>query len=217
MILFAPNFTETALELVSSEGGKVTQATKLDSANQELAHRFPKFLPDGKHFLFTVRTKQTDTTGVYIGQLDSNEKKLLFAPYNYNAEYTLSGYLLWDRERNLVARAFDLQRLQLTGEAFAVAERIGYDGAYYSFSVSKNDVLCYSNVDIVNTQLGWFDRAGKETAFVGEPTPYLEPWFSPDEKKMALGRIDLATGLSDIWIVEFARHHLRKRRSKNEI
>ena len=53
----------------SASGGTVTRVTKLDVSRQEGSHRNPEFLPDGKHFLFTVRSGQAEQTGVYAGSL----------------------------------------------------------------------------------------------------------------------------------------------------
>jgi hypothetical protein len=35
----------------------------------ENSHRWPHFLPDGRHFLFTIRSSIKDNTGLYIGSL----------------------------------------------------------------------------------------------------------------------------------------------------
>src|SRR5262249_9739071 len=50
VILYAPDFN-TALMRVSAQGGSPQPATKLDLA-RHTTHRWPWFLPDGKHFLY---------------------------------------------------------------------------------------------------------------------------------------------------------------------
>ena len=67
----------TGILRVSSSGGMVTPVTQLDTSRQEQSHRFPQFLPDGRHFLFMVRSSVADQNGVYAGSLDGKTKKLL--------------------------------------------------------------------------------------------------------------------------------------------
>jgi hypothetical protein len=47
----------------------VTPVTELDASRQEGSHRFPQFLPDGRHFLFMVRSNLADQAGAYAGSL----------------------------------------------------------------------------------------------------------------------------------------------------
>jgi hypothetical protein len=54
VIVFAPG-PQQGLLRVSSDGGPAEPATKLDVAGGENSHRWPSFLPDGKHFLFWAR------------------------------------------------------------------------------------------------------------------------------------------------------------------
>ena len=207
VILFAPNFTGSTLNTVSSEGGPVAQAT--DLTDTQTSHRFPWFLPDGKHFLYVTRTKEGGQSGVYISELGSKQSKFLL-PYVYNIQYVPQGFLVFLREKNLVARPFDLKKLQFTGEALSIGDKIGFDGASYSFSVSNNNVLSYSNVDLVNTKLVWFDRSGKEIGSVGDAGAYIEPWFSPDEKQVVISRTDTATGHTDVWTVDLLRQNFTR-------
>ena len=55
VIVFAPNL-EDALYRVSTSGGGVTSVTALDRSGQEHSHRWPHFLPDGRHFIYFVRS-----------------------------------------------------------------------------------------------------------------------------------------------------------------
>src|SRR5262249_12994651 len=51
VIVFAPN-PNGPLHKVRDNGGQSTPVTKVDIANGETSHRWPQFLPDGKHFLY---------------------------------------------------------------------------------------------------------------------------------------------------------------------
>jgi predicted Ser/Thr protein kinase len=66
----------TAIFRVAESGGMVTPATELDAGRQEGSHRFPQFLPDGVHFLYSARSSLADQT-VYVGSLRGGIKKRL--------------------------------------------------------------------------------------------------------------------------------------------
>ena len=54
-IAYAPS-TVSGIFLIPDKGGTPNQITFLDSLKNERTHRWPYFLPDGKHILFTVGT-----------------------------------------------------------------------------------------------------------------------------------------------------------------
>src|SRR6185295_2865544 len=72
VIVFSPGFQD-GLYRVPAAGGRPTPVTRLDPARQELSHRWPEFLPDGRHFLYLVRSTQRDQTGAYVGSIDSTD------------------------------------------------------------------------------------------------------------------------------------------------
>jgi hypothetical protein len=211
-ILFGPGFT-LPLYKVSAAGGTVEPATTLDGARGINSHRWPSFLPDGRHFLYFARSTQKDAEGIYVASLDSKEQRLLLAT-NLLAAYVPStqgngtGRLLFMRERTLVSQPFDARKLQLSGEQAAVAENIltypgeGGPTAYATFSVSANGHLSYVTGDAAQDQMGWFDRAGNSLGQFGPLGHYYEPWPSPDGKRIAAGRAD---GGGDIWLFDVAR------------
>jgi Tol biopolymer transport system component len=74
------------IQQVAAGGGIATPATTLDAAH-ESQHLFPWFLPDGRHFLFTVQAQlaSTDVT-LRVGALDSQEVKTI-GPASFNSVY----------------------------------------------------------------------------------------------------------------------------------
>ena len=59
---------------VSASGGKVTPATTLDKARSEGTHRWPWFLPDGRHFLYYAAGSTGSEPGeIFVGELDSGQ------------------------------------------------------------------------------------------------------------------------------------------------
>src|ERR1051326_8288133 len=105
------------------------------------------------------------------------------------AIYVEPGYLLYSRQRTLMAQQFDLRRLELAGEATAVAENIRTNDAItrWAFSASDNGVLIFRSGEAnrMTTRLTWFDRAGNSTQALGEPGFYNHPQLSHDATRVA--------------------------------
>jgi eukaryotic-like serine/threonine-protein kinase len=205
VIIFAPD-VRTGLSRVSVAGGEPSPVTTLDSSRQENTHRFPQFLPDGRHFLYFARSPQPENSAIYVSSLDQPQAKRIIST-DTNVAYAPPGYLLFQREGMLMAQAFDVGSLALTGAPFRVAEQVGYrrtnSEAY--FSVSETGVLVYQSGGTAKTQLVWIDRSGKQLGAPGPPGDYGFPALSPDEKRVAIGRDDPQTGAFNVWLVDLAR------------
>ncbi|MHC4173217.1 MAG: protein kinase domain-containing protein [Planctomycetota bacterium] len=204
-IVFAPAFAGP-LHRVSAAGGEATPVTTLDQSRQETAHRYPYFLPDGRHFLYLAGSPQQEESGIYIGSVDSKESKFLLRA-DSNVVYAPPDFLLFGREQTLMAQPFDVKKLQITAEPFPIVEQVGRWTfiSFMTFSVSENGVLSYRSGGIANSRLVWFDRAGKKLGEVGEPGEYSNPALSPDERRLAVCVFDRQSMKRDIWIGDLTR------------
>ena len=101
----------------SAAGGPATPLRELNSSRGELRQVWPHFLPDGKHYLYGARSSDAEKTGIYLGTVGTEESRLLIRGES-NIVYSPPGYLLFVRDGTLVAQAFDLGTLQLSGGAF---------------------------------------------------------------------------------------------------
>ena len=208
VIVFSPGFG-TALFRVSSSGGKSVPLTTIDQAGGEAANIYPWFLPDGRHVLYLAVNTDRAKQGIRIADLDSTERRRIL-PSISNAAYAPPGFLVFARERTLMAMPFDAATAQATGEAFPIAENAdNYFSSSNSralFSVSSNGVLVYTTGGLVGgIQLIWFDRSGKQVGTVGPPGQVNWPSISPDEKTVAVTRDDPQNGASDVWLYDLAR------------
>jgi Tol biopolymer transport system component len=198
----------SGLYRVPATGGTPIQLTTVDASRNEIEHIWPYFLPDGRHFLFLARNVQPENSGIYVGTTDSKETTRLLQAHSSMA-YASPGYLLFVRESTLMAQGFDADTLQLKGDAFPVAEHIVRNpiSGRAMFSVSENGVLVFrAGAGIINNQLVWFGRSGKQLSVLTPPGSYNAPALSPDEKKVAVSRLDLQTGTpSDIWLIDLER------------
>jgi serine/threonine protein kinase len=201
VILFAG---PDGLYRVSAQGGTPTPATRIDPKAE--AHRWPSFLPDGRHFIFLSDAQTTEGHHICVGVLDSQESQILFNAVS-PIKYAPPGYLLYISQGALVARPFDAGKLKITGDPSMVAEHVKEIGAnhQFDFSVSNNGVMAY-NAGSEISQLTWFDRNGKNLGTVGEPDNYASIAMAPDGKRVATGLLDADGRESDIWLFDLERN-----------
>jgi len=195
-----------ALDRIAAAGGASTPVTTLDASRGERAHRWPQFLPDGRHFLYLAFNKQPEDTAIYVGSLDSKETKRLVAS-NQKAEYAPPGYLLFMNDDTLMAQAFDAGRLELAGEPSVVADGLfaNMGSGSAGFSVSEAGLLAYwTGGNIGATNLQWINREGTPLGKVELPGVSNGPELAPDEKRVA---VEVGGGgqPNDIWLLELSR------------
>jgi len=200
VIVLAPN-PRSSLMRIGADGGTPVPVTRLDAAKGETSHAWPSFLPDGKHFLFTVYASEPANGGVFIGSLDSPQVMRLL-PDKTNAQHTEPGYILFSRGGSLMAQPFDAGRLRFAGDPFPVAEEVpaGVEPPLAVFSASAG-VLAYRTEE--PTRLKWFDRKGSPLGDVGPVGEYWDPALSPDGHAVAVS-MKTATHW-DIWVFDLVR------------
>ena len=209
-IVFTPSPTDVIYK-VPAAGGAPVAVTEFDTKTSESSHRFPIFLPDGKHFLFLAEGRP-DTEGsqegytLYAGSLDSKDRKRVVAT-NAGARFAKSGYLLFLRDRTLLAQRFDAGKLELAGDAVPVADNLTRTGRYESmFSVSDNDLLAVqANGASELSHLVWMDRDGRDLDTVGKPADYRSIALSHDGKRVVASIQDPKNQKSDIWALDLER------------
>jgi Tol biopolymer transport system component/predicted Ser/Thr protein kinase len=190
---------------VPAAGGAATPVTTIDASEKEGSHRWPHFLPDGRHFLFSVRSDLADRRGVYAGSLDGSVKKLLIR-VDSNALYTSPGYLLFLDGNTLVSQPFDAERLELGSQPFPVADQVGrWSSGNGAFSSSRSGTVAYAISDLQSGRLTWFDRGGNLLGSVGSDGDYTDVRLSPDQKQVAASLVGPTTGNPDIWLTDLTR------------
>ena len=208
VILFTPD-ARGPIYRIPAAGGKPAVATEY--GEKDATHRHPRFLPDGKHFLYLARRGGAGAgvePEIRVGALDSKEWKALVGVAS-NA-VCASGYLLYVREGALVAQRFDARRLAVEGEPAVVAPDVLMDERFSRgvFSASDNGILAFQTGEGSSASvLRWIDREGRVLGTVGEPAEYFgggTPEISPDGTRAAVAIVDPRTGISDIWLIDLA-------------
>jgi len=208
VIVYSPDGI-AGLFRVTSSGGSPVEMTKPDPTRFESSHRWPVFLPDGKHFIYLAAnfSGHLENNAIFLGSLDSQERRLLVST-SANAAYAEPGYLLYLRDKTLVAQPFDRRSYVLSGEPHTLSDEELYFPAVDRavFSVSGGEVLVTQTGKGASlSQLTWFDRTGKPAGTVGVPGSYGNVSFSPDGRRLATEQTDPDGRKSDIWIHEPAR------------
>ncbi len=189
---------------VSAAGGTPVAAAKPDPSRKESEVGWPEFLPDGKHFLYMAIGLKPEDSTYRVGTIDSAESKPL-APAQTLVTYAPPGYLLFVRDKTLVAQPFDASAFKTKGEPIPLAEHIGTDSVgLATFSVSRDGMLAYRTGES-GARLLWVDRSGKELDTVGDRGEYANPVLSRAGDRLAFGLNDPRGGKSDIWVRDLAR------------
>jgi Tol biopolymer transport system component len=214
-IVFAPDVIMAGLRRVGGSGERPAQATVLDSALGDTSHSWPVALPDGRHFLFFVRSAHDDRRGVYMGKLDAaavhadsllmrTDSNAVFVPTPGSAE----GILLYVINGRLEARHFDTQTMKLVGDPrtigdVAPAETTASQPAMVSASA---DMLVFAQTTVpYGNRLEAVDRNGKRLRLWEEPEAQNWPRLSPDGRLLARQRVDPLRNTPDVWVEDLVR------------
>jgi len=205
-LVFAPAVTGP-LYAVAEGGGEPTPVTRLENPNEEISHRFPAFLPDGRRFLYIAQSATGGEVGpVYLASLDGGERRLLLRTHRAPI-YADPGYLVFAVDDHLAAQRFDAKAGALVGEPRRLAESTP---AYVNTqdrvaSASSTGALLVPTSEVAGTRIEWLDRRGR---LVGEiPLPrgsYISPRISPDGGRLAIYAEGEKESDADLWVVDLA-------------
>jgi len=206
-IVFGPTPT-SPLFRVPAAGGKPEPVTRLDASLHVTAHRYPAFLPDGRHFLYMAANLSGNTgdpaNSIRVGSLDGRTDKTVVAGIASNPSF-VAGHLLYSREGALFAAKMDPAGLEVQGDPIPVAQRLNLTNWYgYVQFTASDDLLLSIPAFAIPSQLAWFGRNGRPAGTVGEPGLWVGPRLSPDGRRIAVGVLDLGRNTSDIWLYDAA-------------
>ena len=194
VILFTPS-NQAPLHRVAAGGGTPEPITTLNRERSENSHRWPQFLPDGRHFIYTARSGVPQNSAIYIASLDNPDSPTPLVTAQSAGVFVDPGYLLFVRDGTLLAQRFDVASRTLTGSAAAIAGNVA------AFAASHDGtVLTYNPVAM--RRLVWRDRTGAERAVIPARGRFSQVRVSPDETRAAVVIAD--DGGRDIWVVALA-------------
>src|SRR5580700_10735991 len=190
---------------VNASGGTPSAFTTIDAA-QHTSHRWPFFLPDGKHVLYLAMhhdpTKSGNNT-IYYASLDGKENRPLFHSQT-NAIYA-DGFLLFGRGDQLIAQAFNPSSGKLSGNPQNVLTGVMNDAATWHMdaSASEDGLLIFASGASGDVQLVWVDRNTKQISTIADKLTDLQSAaLSPEGDRVAM---QINAGETDIWVLDLAR------------
>jgi serine/threonine protein kinase/Tol biopolymer transport system component len=203
-IVFAAGMA-SALYRVASTGGQPVQVTKLDASRHETSHRFPSFLPDGRHFLYMAMgfgsAPEDPPNAIRVASLDGKLDKALVQTNFTNSGYA-RGHLLYVREGTLLAQPFDPGRLEIAGPPVPIVSHVrGPMAGSHPFSAADR-LLVFAEMVFRPSTLLWLDRLGNVKGSLGEPSLFGIPRLSPNGRRVAVDVIDPSRDTADVWIYD---------------
>jgi eukaryotic-like serine/threonine-protein kinase len=210
VIVFTPDAVlGGGLYKVLASGGAAEPISKPDASRLEDSHRWPMFLPDGRHYLYlaTNFSGQRGVDAIFVGSLGTNEKRFVVEA-TANAAYAEPGYLLFYRDKTLLAQRFDEEKLAVTGEPMTILSEIEYQpqvkrAAFAAFGSSM--LVAQTGGAVALSQLTWFDRKGNELGLVGKPDVYGNVSIAPNERFVAVNKTEIVSQNTDIWTLDLQR------------
>jgi Tol biopolymer transport system component/Ser/Thr protein kinase RdoA (MazF antagonist) len=206
VILFSPNIRSAILS-VPAGGGSTTPVTGFDEKT-ETTHRWPQFLPDGRHFVYISRVPRKeggrDAGRLMLASLDNPEPTPLIDDAT-NAAYVAPGYLIYGRSANLYAWRFDAAKRQLIGKPAPIGDqKLSYwePKNFVPFASADDGTIVYLPDASRKSTLDWFGRDGRPLGSLLPAGFYISPRVSPDGKKVAFAQAESDAQENDIWIAD---------------
>lgn len=207
-VLFAAS--DNSLQQLSLSDCSVQEVARPDAAAGERRLFHPRFLPDGKHFLFTsvaIDPQAGRKVSIYAGELGSRQRQLVVRD-GWQASFVEPGYLLFARDGRLFVQAFDSRSLRVSGEAAAALDQrlaFVHGQVNTAYSASANGTLIYEPDPTTIQPLGWIDRSGKVLGHIPANGDYDEVHVSPDGSRILAEFVDNETHEKDLWLYDLSR------------
>jgi eukaryotic-like serine/threonine-protein kinase len=200
-ILFA-EWASGLYAVPASGDGNVKVIATLDREEDDIAFAWPQLFPDNRRFLYQIRSLDPERTGLYVGDLKTQQNFKLLDTTSF-AALAPPHHLLHVKNDMLIADELDMERLELTGRAVVVARGISEPSLAADDIVSASSGLLAFRSGVTRQSLVWVDRDGEQVGSLAMPTPLFNPRLSPDGSALlGSGSVTADPGL---WLVRL-RH-----------
>ncbi len=203
VIVFSPEWIGGLMQIPAA-GGTPRRVTATDST-AETTHRWPVFLPDGKHFLYLAahHDQPTVSAAIWVASLDGRtRRRLMPCPSNV---VLAAGHLLLARDSTLLVQRFDARRGRLVGAPRPTREIVQYDATTWRAMVTADDrgTLVYGPGGATGAfRVTWFDRAGRVLGMLGDAANHFSVRLSPDGRRVVVET--QLTPNADLWVYDVA-------------
>jgi hypothetical protein len=156
---------------IPAAGGPPAPVTAPDAARGETRHLLPQFLSGGRRFLYIAGSSRPGGSALWAASLDSVERtevmpmqsSFTFVPFTPG---DTQGYLVYLRDRVLVAQAFDSAKLRAIADPYALAPSVAANPAIGTL-VSNGDfsatpaTLVYRSGNAITVVRNWMTELGR--------------------------------------------------------
>jgi Tol biopolymer transport system component/predicted Ser/Thr protein kinase len=203
-IVFGSGTVTHALYEVPASGGSPRKLEQIAGVKGG-TNRSPHFLPasgSGRALLLAVGHGWNQD--IHLMKLDTGESVKLVE--GSHPAYSSSGHILYQTaplRGGLWALPFSAETLEVTGEAFPIAEGLGGPTVAADGTLVAVDVFEPQGRE----QLVWRDRTGTRLGSIGQPQARMgRPTLSPDGRRVAVAASETPDVLEiDIWIHDVER------------
>jgi DNA-binding winged helix-turn-helix (wHTH) protein/Tol biopolymer transport system component len=183
---------------VPASGGKGAVLLDSTSAGAQGELRYPQWLNDDKRFIFYAGGNSAlEQNGTYLATLGSGKAALLLP--GYRATYSPPNYLLYVRDRTLMAQRFNPESARLDGAPMALPGNVSPSA---DLSTSSHGVLTITQSH-GNERLVWMDRQGKSLSQIALQRQFSDIALSPDNRQLLASVIDAGTW--ELWLIDLER------------
>jgi len=182
-----------ALVMVRPDG---TSSEQLTTPADGTRHLSPVVLPDGRTVLFAEIAGSVNDARIVALSLSDRRTRTLVSGGAMAPQYA-DGFLFYCRpDGTLMAAPFDAARVELTGEARALPDRVDRSRFGVAHYAAAPGVLLYA--PYAQTRLVEMDARGAVTALTEEGRWHM-PRYSPDGTRIVLDHITGAGADRDVW------------------
>ena len=218
-IVFSPEYAAGLME-VSNSGGQPQVLATPDTAKGERTYRWPEVLPNGKGVIFTIGMQNSAASydNAEIAVYSFGKRQIHVLAQGDMGVYSPAGYLLYYRSGALFAAPFNQSRMEITGQAVQLPEKVSYDptsGATY-VGVASDGTMVYlrGGSDTAGRVVVLENRKGEAHVLAVPARGYSIPRFSPDGKRLALVvngmSNNVVVGQGDLWIYDLASGNISR-------
>ena len=189
---------------VSADGGEPRVVTTLGKG--ETAHRFPRFLPDGRHFLYAVLPGRRGQFEICVGSTDDAKTRQKLFEADGVPTWVEPGWLLFARNGRLLAQRFDANSRRLGGKPIMLSDepkQSTYIGGP-AVTAGRRGAFAYFRPEDVTTRLVWGPPAGPRVPLPFPPGAYGFVLPSPSGEQAVVSKSTSPTE-SDLWLIDLHR------------
>ena len=199
--IYFDDFGGQTLNSVAAAGGR---PSKILDFSQRFGGRALSWavLPGARAALVSVENGEStssDYNQIWVASLEgTNDKALPIS--GFDPRYLQSGHLVFGRGASLHAAPFDLESLELTGEALAMIESVALNSIFGQVHVTfagNGTVAFVPGSDLTRGRLAWVDRQGNEGVLNVPEQVYGVFDVAPNDRRFA---VQVADVRDYVWI-----------------